>query len=148
MARDVSRRKRVRLSEHGSLVLGSEGVSRAATDRAMYVRLKAAYLDGRRVLTSAAILAETLRGEARDAGIYRLLGGVVVEPVTRAIGEQAGKLIGAARLGTEQAVDAMLAATALAQGGPVLIVTSDVPHLSALVAGDKRLTVVHVDKLN
>jgi predicted nucleic acid-binding protein len=114
----------------------------------MYVRLKAAYLDGRRVLTSAAILAETLRGEARDAGIYRLLGGVVVEPVTRAIGEQAGKLIGAARLGTEQAVDAMLAATALAQGGPVLIVTSDVPHLSALVAGDKRLTVVHVDKLN
>ena len=114
----------------------------------MYVRLKAAYLDGRRVVTSAAILAETLRGEARDAGIYRVLGGVVVEPVTRAIGEQAGKLIGAAGLGTEQAVDAMLAGTALAQAGPVLIVTSDVPHLSALVAGDKRVAVVHVGKLD
>ncbi|MDP4507217.1 type II toxin-antitoxin system VapC family toxin [Nonomuraea turcica] len=95
----------------------------------MYVRLKAAHLEGRRVMTSAAILAETLRGEARDAGIHRVLGGVVVEPVTREIGECAGKLIGSAGLATDQAVDAMVAATALAQAGPVLIVTSDVPHL-------------------
>ena len=42
----------------------------------------------------------------------------------------------------------MLAGTALAQVGPVVIVTSDVPHLSALVAGGKRVAVVHVDKLS
>jgi len=112
----------------------------------MYARLRAAHLDGRRVVTSAAILAEILRGEARDAGIYRVLGGVAVEPVTREIGERAGKLIGMARLSAEQAVDAMVAATALEQAGPVLLVTSNVPHLSALVAEHERVAVVHVDK--
>jgi hypothetical protein len=110
----VKRRKRIRPREHGALVLDNEGLSRAATDRAMYVRLHAAHLDGRRVLTSAAILAEVMRGTPRDAGVHRVLGGVVVEPVTREVGGQAGKLIGAAGMATDQAVDAMLAATALA----------------------------------
>lgn len=147
MAKPVKRRQRIRSREHGALVLDNEGLSRAATDRAMYVRLHAAHLDGRRVLTSAAVLAETLRGTPRDAGVYRVLGGVVVEPVSREIGEQAGKLIGAAGLATDQAVDAMVAATALAQEGAVLIVTSDVPHLRALTAGHERIQVVHVDKI-
>ena len=146
MAQGVSGRKRVRPRAYGSLVLDNEGVSRAVTDRVMYARLRAAHLDGRRVVTSAAILAEILRGEARDAGIYRVLGGVAVEPVTREIGERAGKLIGMARLSAEQAVDAMVAATALEQAGPVLLVTSNVPHLSALVAEHERVAVVHVDK--
>ena len=53
------------------MVLDNEGVSKAATDRAMYVRLKVAYEDGHRVLTSAAILAEILRGTSRDAGVWR-----------------------------------------------------------------------------
>lgn len=140
-------RKRVRSHEHGALVLDNEGLSRAATDKTMYVRLKAAHLEGRRVITSAAILAEALRGGARDAGIHRVLGGVAVEPVTREIGECAGKLIGSAGLTTDQAVDAMVAATALAQAGPVLIVTSDVPHLSALVTDHDRVAVAHVDKI-
>jgi predicted nucleic acid-binding protein len=141
-------KKRARPSSQGSLVLDNEGVSRAVTDRTMYVRLKAAHLDGRRVVTSAAILAEAIRGHARDAGIYRVLGQIVVEPVTREIGDQAGKLIGAAGLHTSQAVDAMIAATALAETGPTLIVTSDTPHLSALVNGHDHVNVVHVDKLN
>lgn len=128
----------------GSLVLDNEGVSKAATERSMYVRLKAAHLDGRRVVTSAAILAEILRGHPRDAGIYRVLSGVAVEPVSRDLGDQAGKLIGAAGLGAEQAVDAMVAATALAEVGPVVIVTSDVPHLAALVSRHTRIAVTHV----
>ncbi|HWD82245.1 MAG TPA: hypothetical protein VG497_25275, partial [Kribbella sp.] len=92
-------------------MLDNEGLSRAATDRAMYVRLYAAHADGRRVLTSAAILAEALRGERRDAAVYRVLGGIVVEPVSRAIGERAGQLIGTAHLSSGQAVDAILVAT-------------------------------------
>ncbi|GAA0982547.1 hypothetical protein GCM10009555_052650 [Acrocarpospora macrocephala] len=147
MAEVVKRRQRVRPRELGALILDNEGLSRAATDRAMYVRLHAAHLDGRRVLTSAAILAEALRGTPRDAGIHRVLGGVVVEPVSKALGERAGKLIGAAGLATDQAVDAMVAATALAQEGPVVIVTSDVPHLTALTAGHERVQTVHVDKI-
>ncbi|MEU8197548.1 PIN domain-containing protein [Microbispora amethystogenes] len=144
----MKQRKRIRPREHGALVLDNEGLSRAATDRAMYVRLHAAHLDGRRVLTSAVILAEALRGTPRDAGVHRVLGGVVVEPVTREIGELAGKLIGTAGMSTDQAVDAMVAATALTQEGPVVIVTSDVPHLSALTAGHERIRVVHVDKIS
>jgi hypothetical protein len=113
----------------------------------MYVRLKTAHLDGRRVVTSAAILAETLRGGPRDAGIHRVLNGIAVEPVSRELGARAGTLIGAAGLNSTEAVDAMVAATALAEPGHALIVTSDVPHLSALVAGNDQVAVVQVDKL-
>jgi hypothetical protein len=45
---------------------------------------------------STAILTETLRGTDRDAEVRRVLGRVAVEPVTEAIGQQAGYLIGAA----------------------------------------------------
>ena len=152
----MSRRGRARVRAAGVMVLDNEGISKAATDRAMYVRLKVAYDDGDRVLTSTAILAEVLRGSSRDAEVHRVLARVVVEPVSEAIGRRAGQLIGAAGLTSEQAVDAMVAATAIeqaeqAQAGyrvaSVLIVTSDVPHLTKLVAGRAGVAVVHVGKL-
>jgi hypothetical protein len=113
----------------------------------MYIRLQAAYLDGRRVITSAAILAEALRGAQRDAGVYRVLRGIVVEPVSPTIGEQAGKLIGAANLGSGQAVDAILVATALNEAGPIVIATSDLGDISALIGIETRVTVIAADKL-
>lgn len=128
-------------------MLDNEGLSRAATDRAMYVRLQAAYADGRRVITSAAILAEALRGAPRDAAVYRVLQGVAVEPVSRAIGERAGQLIGAAKLGSGQAVDAILVATALEERGPVLIATSDLGDLKALAGDERRIAIVSADRL-
>lgn len=143
----MTQRKRPRQTPQGSLVLDNEGLSRAATDRSIYIRLKAAYADGRRVITSAAILAEALRGTQRDAAVYRALKGVVVEPVTRAVGERAGQLIGAARLGSGQAVDAILVATALAEGGPVVIATSDPDDLKALVGDERRVAVVASNQL-
>lgn len=112
----------------------------------MYVRLKAAHADGRRVVTSAGLLAELLRGTTRDAAINRVLKGVAVEPVSRELGELSGKLIGAAGLDSAQAVDSMVAATAIAESGPVIIVTSDVPDLEALVADHERVRAVSVDK--
>ncbi len=138
------------------MVLDNEGVSKAATDRAMYVRLKLAYDEGHRVITSAAVLAEVLRGSGRDAGVHRLLTRVGVEPVSEAIGQRAGHLIGAAGMSCEQAVDAMVAATAIAaaeqaeaadRAASVLIVTSDMPHLTKLVAARSGVAVVHVGKL-
>lgn len=137
-------------------MLDNEGIAKAATDRAMYVRLKVAYDDGHRVLTSAGILAEVLRGTSRDAGLHRVLARVAVEPVSEAIGERAGYLIGAAGMSASQAVDAMVAATAIAEAEQaeaadrapsVLIVTSDMPHLTKLVAGRPGVAVVHVGKL-
>jgi len=150
----MSRRRRARAA--GVMVLDNEGLSKAATDRAMYVRLKVAYEDGHRVLTSAAILAEILRGTSRDAEVRRVLARIAVEPVTESIGQRAGHLIGAADMSTRQAVDAMVAATAIEQAEQaeaadrvpsVLIVTSDLPDLTKLVAGRPGVAVVHVSKL-
>ncbi len=138
------------------MVLDNEGVSKAATDRAMYVRLKVAYEEGHRVVTSAAILAEILRGGSRDAAVHRVLGRVGVEPVSESIGQRAGYLIGAAEMSSEQAVDAMVAATAVEaaeqaeaadQAASVLVITSDLPHLTKLVAGRADIAVAHVSKL-
>lgn len=138
------------------MVLNSEGVSRAATDRAMYVRLKVAYDDGHRVMTSAAVLAEILRGTSRDAGIRRVLARVVIEPVSETIGQQAGHLIGAAGMSSGQAIDAMVAATAIEAAGQVqvadrvpavLIVTSDLPDLTRLVSGRAGIAVARADRL-
>jgi predicted nucleic acid-binding protein len=123
----------------------------------MYVRLKVAYDDGHRVLTSAAVLAQVLRGSSRDAELHRVLARVVVEPVSEAIGRRAGQLIGAAGMSSQQAVDAMVAATAIEQAEQaeaadrtvsVLIVTSDVPDLTRLVAGRAGVAVTHVGKLS
>jgi predicted nucleic acid-binding protein len=78
------------------MVLDSEGVSKAATDRVMYVRLKVAYDDGHRVLTSAAVLSEILRGGRRGAKVHRVLARVAVAPVSAETWRRAGQLIGAA----------------------------------------------------
>jgi sugar (pentulose or hexulose) kinase len=138
------------------MVLDSEAVSKAATDRAMYVRLKVAYDDGHRVVTSAAVLAEIVRGGSRDAEINRVLARVSVEPVSAAVGHRAGQLIGAARMSSGQAVDAMVAVTAIAAAeqaeaadrvASVLLVTSDLPDLTKLVAGRPGVAVAHVGTL-
>ena len=136
-------------------MLDNEGVSKAVTDRAMYVRLKVAYEDGHRVLTSAAILAEILRGTSRDAEIHRVLAALpwIGNRSDRTAGSQ---LIGAAGMSAQQAVDAMVAATAIEQvehaevadrSASVLIVTSDLPDLTKLVARRPGVAVVHVSKL-
>jgi predicted nucleic acid-binding protein len=152
----MSRPRRTRARTAGVMVLDNEGVSKAATDRAMYVRLKVAHDDGHRVLTSAAVLAEALRGGSREVQVHRVLSRVAVEPVTEAIGQRAGHLIGAAKLSSEQAVDAMVAATAIEQAeqaeaadrvASVLIVTSDLPHLTKLVGSRTGVAVVHVSRL-
>ena len=150
------RRVRTRARAAGVMVLDNEGVSKAATDRAMYVRLKVAYDEGHRVLTSSGVLAEVLRGGSRDAEVHRVLARVAVEPVSEAIGQRAGHLIGAVRMSAAEAVDAMVAATAIAEAehaeasdseASVLIVTSDLPHLTKLVARRAGVAVVHVSKL-
>ena len=138
------------------MVLDNEGVSKAATDRAMFVRLKVAYEEGHRVVTSAAILAQILRGGTRDAAVHRVLARVGVEPVSEAIGQRAGYLIGAAGMSSGHAVDAIVAATAMeaaeqAEAGDraasVLIITSDMPHLTKLLAGRTGVAVAHVSTL-
>ena len=85
-----------------------------------------------------------------------MLARIAVEPVTDLIGQRAGHLIGAAGMSTQPAVDAMVAATAIEQAEQaeaaerapsVLMVTSDPPDLTKLVAGRPGVAVVHVGKL-
>src|SRR5260370_38589951 len=87
----MSRRRRARARAAGVMVLDNEGVSKAATDRPMYVRLKVAYDDGHRVLTSAAVLAEVLRGSSRDADLYRGLARGAAGRGSEALGRRAGQ---------------------------------------------------------
>jgi predicted nucleic acid-binding protein len=89
-------------------------------------------VSGAPVVVSAVTLAEVLRGHPRDAAIHLLLKGCRVEPVSRAIGREAGELLG--RTGRKDTVDAVVVATAAMTPGRVMLLTSDVGDLRALAA--------------
>jgi predicted nucleic acid-binding protein len=74
------------------------------------------------VATVAAVLAEVVRGRPRDAGVFSGLRRerVEVHPVDTRVGVRAGQLLGAAGLGSEQAVDAFVVAVADLLGGAVI----------------------------
>jgi predicted nucleic acid-binding protein len=87
----------------------------------------------RSVGTVAAVLAEVVRGHARDAGVFAGLRRerVEVHPVDSRVGVRAGQLLGATRAGSERAVDAFVVAVADLVGGAV-IATVDVADLELL----------------
>jgi predicted nucleic acid-binding protein len=119
----------------GTLVLDSEGLAKMATgDPAVRAQLKVAHERRARVVVSAITLTEVLRGGSRDAPVHRVLARIAVAPVTAEIGRRAGELLGATGLsGHRCAIDAVVAATALASARPVLVLTSDPDDLSRLV---------------
>lgn len=128
-----------------TFVLDCEGLSQAATgDHRVEDLLKEARRREAGIVVSAATLTEALRGKPRDAAVHRVLSSVHVEPLTPALGRQAGVLLGTSGLQNSCAVDAMVAATALVQQRPVVILTSDVKDLSALVEGEEAVGVLHV----
>lgn len=76
--------------------------------------------------TVAAVLAEVVRGRRADAAVFAGLrrDRVQVYPVDTRVGVRAGQLLGAARAGSELAVDAFVVAVAdLAEGA--VIATGD-----------------------
>ena len=135
----------------GTLVLDSEGLSRlAAGDSRARAHLEIAIARRARVVASAMTLTEVLRGGPRDAAVHRVLSRITVVPVSPGLGRRAGELLGATGLpGNRCAVDAVVAATALEQERPVVLLTSDPDDLSRLVEEPERpkaqrITVVHV----
>lgn len=128
-----------------TFVLDSEGLSKLADDHSDLV----AYVANARkrqasVVASAATLTEVLRGAARDATVHRVLKRVEIVPLTRQLGRRAGELLGSSGLPATAAIDAMVAATAIDQRRPVVILTSDPKDLSALVEGQAGIGVVPV----
>ncbi|MFJ7270753.1 PIN domain-containing protein [Streptomyces sp. NPDC099050] len=128
----------------GTLVLDSEGLSKyVARDRETVAWLAAAFARDVRVITSTATLVEVVHPKINMPALMWALSRVVVEPVTEEIAHAATTLLREAGLdGHKYAIDAMLAATALAAPGPVTVLTSDPEDLTALCG--TRLAAVKV----
>src|SRR3954454_959208 len=112
------------------LLLDSEAISAVAHGPAgRRDRVRALVAEMRRrelpVGTVAAVLAEVVRGQARDAGVFAGLrrDRVEVYPVDTRVGVRAGQLLGAVRAGSEQAVDAFVVAVADLAGGAIIATT-------------------------
>jgi predicted nucleic acid-binding protein len=118
----------------GTLVLDAEGLAKLATGNALALSLaQDTYRAGADVVTSASALAEVLRGGASDAPVYRILSIITVVPIEKQQGRAAGELLGFTGLsGHRCALDALLAAVALAQQRPVVVLTSDTDDMRRL----------------
>ena len=105
---------------------------RGASARRAQAILQAAALRNAPVRTSAAVLVEACRSQARDTAVSRILNqGVDVLPVDRGTARVAARLLNEANLDSGSAIDAIVVATAIRLGG-TLIVTSDPDDLSRL----------------
>jgi hypothetical protein len=125
----------------GTLVLDCDGLSKIVVkDRMAMARLAQARLDGLRVVASAATLVE-----ARDPGMNQArfdwaVSRLVIEPVTEALARAASRLLAQHRWhGHQHAMDAMVAATALAAPPPRILLTSDPQDLAVLCGESVRV---------
>jgi predicted nucleic acid-binding protein len=126
-------------------VLDSEGISKLAQEDPVVVpHIVEARKRQASVVASAVTLTEVLRGTPRDAAVHRILKKVEVVPLTRELGRTAGTLLGRSGLPATAAIDAMVAATALDQARPVIILTSDPNDLKSLIEGEAGVAVLAV----
>jgi len=132
------------------LLLDSEAISCFAHGPALRRdRVRALIVEMRRrelpVATVAAVLAEVVRGRARDAGVFSGLRRerVEVHPVDTRVGVRAGRLLGGAGFGSEKAVDAFVVAVADLGGGAV-IATVDKADLEMLASYATNVEVAEI----
>lgn len=133
------------------MVLDAEGLAKlAAGDRDARTWARRALDRNGTVVTAASTIAEVLSGGPRDAPLYRVLSSVTVVPIDQACGRTAGELLGTTGLsGHRCAMDALLAAVALRQSRPVIVLTSDPSDLAKLTeepdrARSERIAVVAI----
>jgi predicted nucleic acid-binding protein len=102
------------------------------------------------IVVAASTLTEVIRGGARDAPLHRVLRRIEIAPIDETRAREAGELLGRAKLsGHSHALDALVAAVALAQPRPAVLLTSDTKDMEVLTHEPdrprrERLTVVHV----
>lgn len=125
----------------GTLVLDSEGLSKTVrSDRPMMARLAQARIDGLRVLASAVTLVEARDPRMSQARFDWATSRLVIESVTEDIARAASALLAAHGLhGHRSAIDAMVAATALATAPPRILLTSDPADLARLCGSGVRV---------
>jgi predicted nucleic acid-binding protein len=117
-----------------TLILDAEGLVKLASgDRDATSFALDAHEKNGIVVTAASTLAEVLRGGGRDAPLHHVLGRIRVVPITRDHGRAAGELLGRTGMsGNRCAMDALLAAVALSQPRPAVLLTSDPDDLARL----------------
>lgn len=131
-----------------SVVLDGQGlwaVARNDSDDARAV-LAASSEAGVPVLVPAAVLAETLLGDERDARANQVLKKLQVVSLTDSIARSAARLKRLAGMtGVAATIDAIVVATSAAAGGGVIL-TSDSDDIRALAShvSDMRIKPIHV----
>lgn len=123
-----------------TLVLDSGAlVALERDERPMWVRLKAAQMDGELPLTHAGVLGQVWRGGSRQARLSQALGGIDVRALDEPLGRAAGHLLAAA--GSSDVIDA--AVVLLAQDGDE-IVTADHGDLEQLASAlGRQVELIH-----
>jgi len=117
----------------GALILDAEGLVKLADGNHFAVSFaRDAHERSGRVMTAASTIAEVLRGGPRDASLHRVLNQVRVVPIDKELGRAAGELLGRAGLSGHHTIDALLAAVALGQPRPVVLLTSDPDDMARL----------------
>ena len=129
-----------------TIVLDSAGLSQAAArNPSVHALLTMTAQHGGRILVPAVVLAEVLTGQARDAQVWHTVNRLVVEPVDRHIGAEAGPLRERARSRRKKrdlTLDALVAAVAR-QYAPSIVLTCDDTDF-ALLCDDADVVVQHV----
>jgi predicted nucleic acid-binding protein len=118
--------------DSGAVIAWARGDMRARAKVRRAVEL------GLDVRVPVVVLAETLRGSARDAPVNRVLKSIDVLPTAEAVGRGAGALLG--RTGRDNIADALLAAEAI-ESAATAVLTSDSHDLTALLADHPEIAV-------
>lgn len=91
---------------------------------------------------NAVTLIETIRGGGRDARVHLLTKNAHVDAVEAGFASEAGRLLG--RTGRSDAVDALVATTAIRLNQPTTILSSDPRDLQSLTAEHPLVRVVPI----
>ena len=126
---------------NGTLILDSEGLSRIVhADRWVLNQLEMAYAEDLRVVASAVTLVEARDVRTSQARFDWATSRVAVEPVTKELAREASRLLGEHGMhGHQHAIDAMVAATALAAPAPRIMLTSDPDDMARLCGASVRV---------
>jgi predicted nucleic acid-binding protein len=126
-------RRRAKRPPAQRLILDSGAViALARQDARARAALTATWEVGADVIVPAVVVAETVRGDARDAPVNRILNAVGnVAPATEAAARTAGALL--ARANSAATIDALVVAEAVHRGGGVVL-TGDAADLGSLAA--------------
>lgn len=127
------------LAQARCLILDAEALSRLATGSPrrqvpILAALKALVRGDGELVTSSAVLTELLRGK-HDASIWSTIKRlrITTMPVDDRIAARSGRLLAKARMKSEHAIDAFVAATAETRT-PAIVLTGDEADLLRLTA--------------